>query len=324
MGRAGPDPGETVAESLFASDDEAQDGRVRERALAEESFSTSRSTQGRLVRTMFDPVHGASGALEGVIGVATDVTEHQRARHEMLRFKALADSSHNLIAIATTDGTAAYLNPRVIGLGLPAAGGDVWRTTADLVGDGVVAEMRREVESNGRWSGDLLVQGLGGVSVVATQVFPLADADTGEVLGTACIAQDISELRATEEALRAMNEDLVKFRALVETSSDFIAIAGLDGAVRYLNPAGRALVGMMERDVSQTTISDYLTRDRRRRGSRRWCAVRRPTSPGRRGQLGEPGRLSPAGPAPPVRLSPARPEPGQPRQTTRVSSGTPV
>ena len=79
-------------------------------------------------------------------------------------------------------------------------------------------------------------------------------------LGTGWIAQDITELRASEERLQAANADLKQFRALVEASSDFIAIAGLDGRIRYVNPAGRALVGLSpDVDVTSTTIRDYLT-----------------------------------------------------------------
>ncbi|WP_159317012.1 PAS domain-containing protein, partial [Raoultella terrigena] len=49
------------------------------------------------------------------------------------------------------------------------------------------------------------------------------------------------------------------FRALVECSPDLIAFFGLDGRVRYINDAGRALVGMpTDLDVTTTVVSDYL------------------------------------------------------------------
>ncbi len=95
-----------------------------------------------------------------------------------------------------------------------------------------------------------------------TSFEPVRDAD-GSVTGAVGVSTDITgfvHVQAEVQALRAANDDLLPFRALVETSSDFIAIAGLDGAVRYLNPAGRALVGMSpDVDVTTTTIRDYLT-----------------------------------------------------------------
>ncbi len=54
-------------------------------------------------------------------------------------------------------------------------------------------------------------------------------------------------------------EERKTFAALVENSSDFIGMAGLDGRGLYINPAGRALVGLdADADVSGTTIDDYV------------------------------------------------------------------
>ena len=55
-------------------------------------------------------------------------------------------------------------------------------------------------------------------------------------------------------------ENLRRFEALVHASPDFIAIAGIDGKVSFLNAAGRRLVGMPDEvEITQTTITDYLT-----------------------------------------------------------------
>ncbi len=47
----------------------------------------------------------------------------------------------------------------------------------------------------------------------------------------------------------------------METSGDFIAMARPDGAVMYVNPAGRRLVGIEDRDVTAMTIADFLTEE---------------------------------------------------------------
>jgi PAS domain-containing protein len=55
------------------------------------------------------------------------------------------------------------------------------------------------------------------------------------------------------------DEQLRRFQALVHASPDFIAIAGIDGHVEFLNAAGRELVGMApDVDVTQTSLSDYV------------------------------------------------------------------
>ena len=96
----------------------------------------------------------------------------------------------------------------------------------------------------------------------------------GEVLGALCVIDevprawsvadvealgDLAESVMTEIRHRADQAELRKFAALVEHSGDFIAMASLDGAVSYVNPAGRALVGLGARDeVVGMSIFDIL------------------------------------------------------------------
>ncbi|MGO4340755.1 PAS domain-containing sensor histidine kinase [Pedococcus sp. 2YAF34] len=95
---------------------------------------------------------------------------------------------------------------------------------------------------------------------------PIHD-EAGVLTGAVGIATDVTEQRRAEAQARAqarrtleLAADLSRFKALVEASPDFIAIADLDGAVEYVNPGGRKLIGMaLDADVSATTISDYLT-----------------------------------------------------------------
>ena len=62
-------------------------------------------------------------------------------------------------------------------------------------------------------------------------------------------------------AVSVKNAELVRFQSLVETSGDFIAMAQPDGAVLYVNPAGRRLVGVEDRDVTRMNIADFLTEE---------------------------------------------------------------
>ncbi len=89
-------------------------------------------------------------------------------------------------------------------------------------------------------------------------------------LGLAVVAIAVAMSRAVltlaqdraiaEQEIVAANEQMLLFQSLVETSGDFIAIAGLDGQVSYVNPAGRRLVGLPDdTDVTTTSIADFLT-----------------------------------------------------------------
>lgn len=94
---------------------------------------------------------------------------------------------------------------------------------------------------------------------------PLTD-DTGRVTGAIGITLDVSEKARAQE-------DLDLHRAFVEAAPQFVALAGIDGRVKYVNPGGRRMAGLPEDlDVTTTTISDYLTEE----GLRRSLEVEQP------------------------------------------------
>jgi PAS domain S-box-containing protein len=75
----------------------------------------------------------------------------------------------------------------------------------------------------------------------------------GEVAGLTAMA--LANARLLDD-LSAANEELQKFRALADASGDFIATAGLDGVITYVNPAGRRLAGIGDEDVSSLRLSE--------------------------------------------------------------------
>lgn len=84
----------------------------------------------------------------------------------------------------------------------------------------------------------------------------------GEVAGLTGMA--LANARLLED-LSAANEELQKFRALVDASGDFIATAGPDGFVTYVNPAGRRLAGIgYDDDVSTLRLADVYQPEARR------------------------------------------------------------
>lgn len=62
------------------------------------------------------------------------------------------------------------------------------------------------------------------------------------------------------EGFQTMLEEQQKFISLVEHSSDFIAMSSADGQILYINPAGRAMVGLDTlADAISKDISEYFT-----------------------------------------------------------------
>jgi PAS domain S-box-containing protein len=70
--------------------------------------------------------------------------------------------------------------------------------------------------------------------------------------------------RALAARLRRLSAERQRFESLVEGCSDFVAIADPDRRLRYLNAAGRRLVGLSPTfDVTTTRMADYYPADRR-------------------------------------------------------------
>lgn len=96
----------------------------------------------------------------------------------------------------------------------------------------------------------------------AIRAFPSAD-------GITIYFQNINEMRRLEieralalKELRDAHARRRQFEALVEGSSDFIAMGALDGHMLYVSPGGRALIGLdPDADVTQLTFEDFCTKE---------------------------------------------------------------
>jgi PAS domain S-box-containing protein len=188
------------------------------------------------------------------------LSAEREAREQLVQFQALADASQNFVAISDRTGQVTYVNPYLEDSDVELQDDNVFTSVATHADPATADDMRRALESAGRWSGDVHAAVAGDDLVVHVDTFALSHPGTGESLGIGWIGQDVTELRTAESALRAANADLKQFKALVEASPDFIAIAGLDTRVRYVNPRRRDMIGMDPAvDVTTTRIEDYLT-----------------------------------------------------------------
>lgn len=73
------------------------------------------------------------------------------------------------------------------------------------------------------------------------------------------LAKTNGMLRAEIAERKHVEGEMRKFASLVENSTDFIGIASLDGQILFINPAGRAMVGLAEDTrISITTLFDCV------------------------------------------------------------------
>ena len=124
-----------------------------------------------------------------------------------------------------------------------------------------------------------------GLALVCVAVLLIDAARAAPLTGTALAAGGIvvallrgyvtltGDRTEAREVIEAKQLELLRFRSLVEATTDFVAIADLRGRLVYMNPGGRRLVGVeSDADVTATEIADYLTEE----GLRVWRDLRLP------------------------------------------------
>ncbi|MGE5206463.1 MAG: PAS domain S-box protein [Chlamydiota bacterium] len=81
---------------------------------------------------------------------------------------------------------------------------------------------------------------------VSLTISPTRD-KSGTIIGASTIARDITERKQSEEELRrsrqALQESELRFRSLVQNSSDIITILEADGTIRYESPSIERILG---------------------------------------------------------------------------------
>ena len=85
-----------------------------------------------------------------------------------------------------------------------------------------------------------------------------ARADDGSIRYVVGLTEDITERKEIESEVRASEE---RFRALVEHSSDLIAILEKDGRLRYVSPSHRALLGYSDEELRSLNSLDFVHPD---------------------------------------------------------------
>ncbi|AUX48635.1 uncharacterized protein SOCE26_101760 [Sorangium cellulosum] len=240
----------------------------------------------RLYNVLCKPVRDVSGALEGVLVTAFDVTDQIEARRKAERLalelqqsvaqrlraeqalrvneerfrKALRGSP---VMVFTQDRNLRYTwmhnafgksEREVLG-----------KTDAEVLEDPEAARalerIKREVLASGVGQRREIALHVGGrAQHLDISIEPLAD-DGGEIIGVTCTATDITERKSIEQALRASE---ARFRTVQEASPDGFmilrSVRDASGAISdfewvYVNPATGPIVGGRGKDLEGKRLS---------------------------------------------------------------------
>jgi PAS domain S-box-containing protein len=240
---------------------------LHHRVLHGESFTEVEGKRQRRDGTLVDvslsaaPLYDGGGRASGIMVMVADITERKRAeeavRRSEERFRALVENSSDCIFLIDASATIRYASPSttsLLGYSLDEVLGHcafefvhpdeeprlraLFADCLQSPGKGLQAQFLFR-HQNGTWR---LMEGVGNNR--------LDDPSVGAVV---CNCRDITERQQAEQALRRSEE---RFRALVEKSSDAVALLMADGTIRYTTPAAARITGFALHELLGRSVFD--------------------------------------------------------------------
>lgn len=227
---------------LLPEGKEAELRAARERIARGESvpsFDTQRLQKngGRVdVALSLSPVRDAAGRVIAVSGIGTDITERKKAERDRNLLLSIIEYSPDFISIASPDENVMFVNragQALLGL---SDDEEVRRTRiADYFGEAerqrVLNEVLPQLREGQHLSGEVGFKHFRDDVTIPTEwnVFAVPDPERGGAGFFACIAHDITNRKAAEQALRRSEE---RYRGLVESIPQLVWV--YDGQGRPL------------------------------------------------------------------------------------------
>ncbi len=202
--------GRPIAEVLSIGEADAPPLVAHRRALTGDSPSCSFKWRGRSYETRVTPLRAADGSIIGSVGLALDVTEHQRTQRALRasegHFRAIVEESPVGIFRSSPSGSFLEVNPALVAM--LGYGSAEELKGLDIAADVYVDRMLRD-RLMARYANAERVTGVdvewrrkdGSAITVRLSGRPIRDAEGG-VECWEMVAEDVTELRQLEHRLR--------------------------------------------------------------------------------------------------------------------------
>lgn len=238
--------------------------------LANDSLSEPRefrivtkSGSERWLRSSLQPIV-ADGQQKGLRGVLVDITQ-RRSAEEALRqseekYRDLVENSNEVIFTLDTNTVVTYISPAVETVGGYKQEEVIGRSSVEFIHPDDTAEVALSMQKV--LAGDLdpteyrLRLKSGEYKWVRSASKPIYEGS--KLVGIRGVLVDVTERRLAEEAVRDSER---RFRALVENSSDGIALGKADGTITYLGPSTEKIVGYSPDELNGTNGYDMVHPD---------------------------------------------------------------
>lgn len=211
-----------------------------------------------------------------ILSIVHDITEREKVEESLrLQSEITANLSEGIQLSRGSDSTIIYVNPRfeemfgydegeLIGKNVSVLNVPNGRNPAKLV-----EQVIKSQKEKGKWHGEVHnVKKNGTFFWTEVTVSTFQHAEYGEVW--VAVQDDITERRQAEEALKVSEE---RYKALVETTSDFIWEMDLKGAYTYCSPQIEKLWGLDPKEMLGKTPFDLLPPEDRKQAVKAFSAL---------------------------------------------------
>ena len=224
--------------------------------------TVQRAKSGQLLDVILNmaPVFDGAGNLVGISASVTDVTARKLAEQALWRSEEQLSLAQDAAHVGIWDwdpgtGNLAWTSEMLAlyGVALPPATYTEWRQLVHLDDiERVDAELDKSLRQRRAFNIEYRVMhGSGDVRWMVLRGEGNY-ADNEELKRVLAINMDVTERKRAEE-------ERVKFEALVESSMDYIGMADPEGRCFYINPAGRALIGVgSAAQMTQRSAADFV------------------------------------------------------------------
>ncbi|MCC3453153.1 MAG: PAS domain S-box protein [Microcoleus sp. PH2017_29_MFU_D_A] len=197
--------------------------------------------------TQKSPLKDAEGKILGVLGFSRDITQRRESEQELLRLKAILETTTDWVGMADSQQRSIYLNRAAremlrVGKDSDLAGISISDVTSPksmdtLMEVGIPAACR-----DGVWSGETIWQTLDGEEIPVSQVIIAHKSQSGEVEFMSTIARNITERKRTEQALQQNLQ-------MLDLASDALIVRDIDGTINYWNQGAQRMYGFTKQEA---------------------------------------------------------------------------
>ena len=175
----------------------------------------------------------------GHVLLTTDVTERRRRERQLLLLAMAVDQVGDAVEITDADGHFTYVNPAFTQVTGFEPDEVIGRLPQDVLSSGqhdsaFFVAMHQQLAAGGTWQGLIINRHKNGELIHQnTTISPLRDS-TGRITHFIAVKRDVTEQQKAEAAIR---ESELRYRALVETQTEFVTRSTRDGKLLFVNEA---------------------------------------------------------------------------------------